>query len=265
MAWISPHARQQPVSARLSDPAASTQPSNGLPMRRQVLQGLGGALVGVSSSVFGSAAEAKDTDTEISIYFGTGNFWHLQHEFVYKEGSSSLSRRQSDITSVNGFAGGTKVGDLDRLCYSNFLNSPQYSKLMHGEVTQLLLPKDSLTEFATLFFQEVSQRKNIERSSEFRPQIGLRKGLKSELWPLIAAANVNGTKIEKGEGDETGSTAPDSPEIVYVYDSRFFPFRPAETYNQFKQDPIDKSFDADYKTLNPILKGIGTIASNGCP
>merc|ERR1712137_555377 len=60
---------------------------------------------------------------EVDVYFGVGNFFHLQHELVLKE-ALDLTRREGDITAVAGYAGGTKVGGLDRVCYSGLAGAP---------------------------------------------------------------------------------------------------------------------------------------------
>lgn len=199
---------------------------------------------------------------EVGLYFGVGNFHHLQHEFVIKE-ALLLGRRGPDITANAGFAGGTEVGAYDRVCYKRFASRPNYADLGHTEVVSVFLPLTSVGEFTKFYFDEVEKRFPKEDGSQYRPVIGVREGLKSEAYKLISEATPPRFKLVKGEGDEKGSFKQD---VVYVYDTRLFPFRPAELNNQFS-DTITQSateeYEIDYKELRNVMVKIGT-ATTGC-
>lgn len=197
---------------------------------------------------------------EVDVYFGGGNFHHLQHELVLKE-ALDLGRRAGDVTSVAGYAGGEKVGELDRICYSGFAGSPDYARLGHGQVVRVTLPKDKVADFARLYFGEFSKRKPFDKGAQYRASVGVRGGMKSPILPLIEEASEGKVKLVKGVGDEADNLGQD---VVYVYDTKRFPFRPAELSNQFQDDLPDK-FTSDYRALNDVLRKIGVIFTTGCP
>lgn len=202
----------------------------------------------------------KAVAKEVDVYFGSGNFYRLQHEFVLKE-ALALDRRAGDITSVAGYAGGTRVGELDRICFSSFGGSPDYKQLGQAQVVRVTLPDDAIPDFARIYFDELPNRKSFEQGGHYRAAIGLRGGVKSPVFPLIERANNGRLKLVAGEGDEPDTYGGDT---VYVYDSKKFPFRPAEVVNQFENDPPDV-YTSDYRGLRDVLKGIGYIFTTGCP
>eukprot|EP00930_Biecheleria_cincta_P025054 TRINITY_DN17876_c0_g1_i1.p1 TRINITY_DN17876_c0_g1~~TRINITY_DN17876_c0_g1_i1.p1 ORF type:complete len:323 (-),score=44.07 TRINITY_DN17876_c0_g1_i1:136-1077(-) len=206
------------------------------------------------------AKRKKDAVKDVDIYFGAGNFWHLQHEFVMKE-ALSLSRREGDISSLTGYAGGTRVGDLDRVCYSGILFAPDHVSLGHAQVVRLSLPPSSLPEFTELFLDEVERRKQPEQGSQFRACIGLRGGVDSkDFAPIREVCERRGVSIVKAKGDEPDNYGKSS---VYVYNSKLFPWRPAEQSNQFKDDPPER-YESDYKELGRKLTELGVIMNNSC-
>lgn len=218
------------------------------------------ALMG-SALLFGSSSQAVVAESEVDIYFGAGNFWRLQHEFVMKE-ALDLGRREGDITSVTGYAGGKRVGELDRICYSGWLGAPDHVSLGHSQVVQVSVPVEKIKDFVQLYLDEgVSKRKMSEKGPQYRAVIGLRGGMKSKYFPAIQEACEGKIKIVKGEGNE-----PDNFEkgTLYLYDSKFLPYRPAELGNQFRDDPPTK-YPADYHQLNDELEKLGILLNNGCP
>mmetsp|Transcript_96801 Transcript_96801/g.273536 ORF Transcript_96801/g.273536 Transcript_96801/m.273536 type:complete len:331 (-) Transcript_96801:95-1087(-) len=246
------------ASAQSAAPVAAPPPPSS---RRCALVGAGVGLAFVlASTQWGSRARAAEPEEEVAIYFGVGDFHRLQHELVLKE-ALALGRRGLDISSLTGFAGGLKVGEFDRVCYSGFGGSPEYSRLGHAQVVSLSVPEKRLAEFSRLFFDEVAKRRPSESGPEFRPLIGIRKGLGSPVMPLIEKGNAGRFKLVKGEGDEPGAF---DEGTVFVYDKRFFPARLAEVYNQFRDDPPER-YESDYRALNDILKKSGAFTTNGCP
>jgi len=224
------------------------------------VKGFTGALAAVvlaASVVLGAAGRAAAR--EVDIYFGVGNFYHLQYELVLKE-ALALERRGPDITSINGYAGGNKVGELDRICYSSALGYPGYAELGHAQVVQLTLPEENITAFAKLFFEEVPKRSASDKGPQFRPSVGLRRGMKSEFFKLIEQANNGSVKLVKGQGDDKGEEG-----VVYVYDTKYFPFRPAEIMTQFQNNSQEPNYTSDYNALGPVLKTQGQISLTGCP
>jgi len=214
-------------------------------------------MVLAASVMLGAAGRAAAR--EVDIYFGVGNFYHLQHEFVLKE-ALSLERRGPDITSINGYAGGIKVGEQDRVCYSGLGGYPGYADLGHAQVVQLTLPEENVSSFVKLFFQEIPKRTASDTGPQFRPSIGLRRGMKSEFFKLIEQANDGSVKLVKGEGDEKGEEG-----VVYIYDTKYFPFRPAEVMNQFQNSSQEPQYTSDYNAIGQVLKAEGQISITGCP
>jgi len=197
---------------------------------------------------------------EVDIYFGVGNFNHLQHEFVMKE-AVDLGRRGGDITSYTGFAGGLEVGELDRICYRDIPGFPNYARLGHCQVVSMSIPEARLPDFVTVFLDEVAKRKLAEKGNQYRPVIGIKKGVKAPLFPVIEQAGQGRWRFTPGQGNDSDVFGKDE---VYVYDSRLFPCRPAELYNQFADD-LPEQFTIDYKQLEKVLSGIGYVTGNSCP
>ena len=77
-------------------------------------------------------AFADDGELE-QVYFGAGCFWHVQHEFILAE-RNILNRKDSELTSLTGYAGGTQADKEGRVCYHNFNSIADYGKMGHGEV-----------------------------------------------------------------------------------------------------------------------------------
>eukprot|EP00931_Biecheleriopsis_adriatica_P010500 TRINITY_DN111576_c0_g1_i1.p1 TRINITY_DN111576_c0_g1~~TRINITY_DN111576_c0_g1_i1.p1 ORF type:complete len:304 (-),score=47.42 TRINITY_DN111576_c0_g1_i1:40-951(-) len=207
-----------------------------------------------------SRPKVARAETEVDIYFGAGNFWHLQHEFVLKE-ALDLQRREGDLTSVAGYAGGTRVGELDRVCFNGLAFAPDHVSLGHAQVVRVTLPVDSITDFTRTFADNVEKRKPSEKGSQYRAVIGLRGGVKSKYFPVIEDACKGRLKLVEGKGDEKDNFGENT---VYVYNDRTFPCRPAEVSNQFRNDPPD-IFDQDYTALNGKLQKAGIILRSGCP
>jgi len=76
-----------------------------------------------------AATTNSPVDAPLSVYFGVGCFWHVQHEFVAAE-KLLLGRTDSQITSKAGYAGGTKSFKDNRgndlVCYHNLQGQGDY-------------------------------------------------------------------------------------------------------------------------------------------
>lgn len=70
-----------------------------------------------ASSPAAPEAPAKEDDLQL-VYVGAGCFWHVQHEMVLAE-RELLGRSRDSFTSVAGYAGGTRVGKDETVCYHN--------------------------------------------------------------------------------------------------------------------------------------------------
>ena len=80
-----------------------------------------------------------------------GCFWHIQHEFIAAE-REILGRGDQELSSLAGYAGGTKTDKEGRVCYHNFQFMADYGKLGHGEVVGMTIPEANLVDFAKVYF-----------------------------------------------------------------------------------------------------------------
>jgi hypothetical protein len=123
--------------------------SSCLPMHR--------ALAAAPTSTAATSAVASTAQPVDNVYFGAGCFWHVQHEMVSAE-RSILNRKDGELTSLTGYAGGTNGGkggtDKEgRVCYHNFQSVADYGQLGHGEVVGIYIPRDTVGEFAEEYFK----------------------------------------------------------------------------------------------------------------
>jgi hypothetical protein len=126
---------------------AYTTPSHKPPSnRRAFLQSIAttSALLTIPSTA--TASDLQD------VYFGAGCFWHVQHEFVLAE-RNLLSRKDSELSSRTGYAGGFKTDEEGRVCYHNFQSVADYGKLGHGEVVGMSIPEEKVGDFAVEYFK----------------------------------------------------------------------------------------------------------------
>lgn len=111
------------------------------------------ALLGGRSPALADSTTPLQQSDE-SVYFGVGCFWHIQHEFVEAE-RTLLKRSDRQLTSLTGYAGGNKKFDMpgfDRVCYHNFQQVADYGRMGHGEVVGMQLPTDKIVEFSQVYF-----------------------------------------------------------------------------------------------------------------
>lgn len=102
-----------------------------------------------TTAVAASPAQASDALTPV--YFGVGCFWHIQHEFVEAE-RKMLGRKDNELTSLAGYAGGKATDGEGRVCYHNFQRVADYGKLGHGEVVGMNLPENQIVDFSKVYF-----------------------------------------------------------------------------------------------------------------
>jgi len=223
----------------------------------------------VSSSKRNAVEEEEQDILEntVSLYFGVGCFWHIQHEFVMAE-RSILERDDRHLTSATGYAGGTKTGSEGRVCYHNFQGIADYGKLGHGEVVHMKLPPNRVKQFAQLYFSlfdsDTGDRVDPQdRGPEYRSIIGIPEGVNSLYVPVIEeAANEMGFTLGAGNGNDPDTLGTKS---VYVYDSLQFPFYQAEVYMQFRDDFQSSPYGEDYNRLVEEALDDGRIVGTGCP
>ncbi|CAJ1425895.1 unnamed protein product [Effrenium voratum] len=173
--------------------------------RRSWMLGVGALL----ALTLGRPARAAD---EVDVYFGSGNFFRMQHEFVMKE-ALELGRREGDITSLAGYAGGKKAGPLERLCYNGLLGAPDHVSLGHAQVVRVTVPSAKLPDFTKTFLAQLPERQKATQGPQYRAAIGLRGGMDSKYFPLIQEVCEGKVKLVNGEGNEPDTFDTD---VVYV-------------------------------------------------
>ena len=96
------------------------------------------------------AASSAVSAADVSIYFGNGCFFHVQH-LMWEFESKILQLQENETTSVSGYAGGKAA---DTLCYHNANDFSDYGDLGHAEVASLTLSEEHLGPAATVFFRD---------------------------------------------------------------------------------------------------------------
>lgn len=114
------------------------------------------ALAADTTAAVAAAAASASTELE-NVYFGAGCFWHVQHEMIAAE-RSILQRKDNELTSLTGYAGGTNGKDRGtdkegRVCYHNFLSVADYGQLGHGEVVGISIPSNTVGQFSEEYFK----------------------------------------------------------------------------------------------------------------
>mmetsp|Transcript_5916 Transcript_5916/g.8364 ORF Transcript_5916/g.8364 Transcript_5916/m.8364 type:complete len:284 (-) Transcript_5916:209-1060(-) len=219
-----------------------------------------------------SPAMAEDTVVAAAgagedVYFGVGCFWHIQHEFIQAE-RDMLGRGDKELTSLAGYAGGTKTDGEGRVCYHNFKGIADYGKLGHGEVVGMTIPTSKIEDFTKFYFTLYSPRTGErvdpgDKGGEYRSLIGLPGGLNHPEYAKVeAAANAAGKKLVAGKGND-----PDTYQtgLVYVYDSKKFPFYQGEVYHQYHNDFQSPAYGKAYNNLADAAFDDGRIKTTGCP
>lgn len=93
------------------------------------------------------SSDPTATIDTMSVYFGVGCFWHIQHEIVQAE-KTILNRLAGHITALTGYAGSSKTGDNGLVCYHNSKRLALYGELGHGEAVNVNVPKSDYIKFA---------------------------------------------------------------------------------------------------------------------
>lgn len=206
---------------------------------------------------------------EISIYFGCGCFWHLQHGLVQAE-RRILNRTDHQLTSRAAYAGG-KAGALNgKVCYHNVNQVADYESLGHAEVVSLCIPSSSFKDFAieyTKLFDKNGYRPDqwSNRGSEYRNLIGFPGGVDSNFYlkQILDASKENGDKLAftQGLGDDE-----DRRGLVYIMNSNAFPSFVAEQYHQFHDGfAFGENYAQSYNGIAERLENKNVLGENNCP
>ena len=262
-------------SSSLSSSDVDSTTENMLSRRRMfqniVLGGVVAAGLTTTTAAQPAVAAATDDDGDdqlITVYFGCGCFWHVQHEFVEAE-KRILGRKDDELTVRAGYAGGNGGMKDDKVCYHNAGQVSDYGSLGHAEVVKLDIPEISFKDFALeyfLLFSKDGYRPDQfqDRGIEYRNLVGIPGGVKSPLAKvLVEASREGGDKLDfaKGKGDDADRRA-----LAFVMDTTDYPFYVAEQYHQFHDGfNLNENYPNSYNGLASKLAKAGTLGVSKCP
>jgi len=238
------------------------------PMSRRDTLGLGLGL-GLSGALPVLPALATDeVEQDVEVYFGCGCFWHVQHEFVMAE-QQILGRKNAQLTSLSGYAGGVAGARDGRVCYHNAGMVSDYGSLGHAEVVRLRVPPSQFSAFAEEYcklFDKNGKRpdQDGDRGLEYRNLVGIPGGTNSPLAKELVAASIRqGDKLDfaRGKGDD-----PDVRGTVFVMDTETYPFFVGEAYHQFHDGfAWGEDYPNSYNGLVKTVSRAGNLPSSTCP
>jgi peptide methionine sulfoxide reductase MsrA len=183
---------------------------------------------------------------DMNVYFGCGCFWHVQHAFVELE-MSALNRKGGAISARTAYAGGTRTGDHDMVCYHNGQNLADYGQMGHAEVVDLAVPESAFSALADKFWDVCPggvRQDTQDTGGEYRSVVGLPGGVKSPLMDKLKA-RAGEVKLVPGSGNEDDTLGSGN---VLVYDTKVFPAHVAEKYHQFHDDMME-SYGTAYGSM----------------
>jgi len=178
-----------------------------------------------------------------------------------------LGRKDNELTSLTGYAGGLKADKEGRVCYHNFQSIADYGKLGHGEVVGMMIPSSAIRDFAVEYFKlfgDVGERVDtMDKGGEYRSLLGLPGGRKHPMFDQVeAAARDRGMALVDGKGNDPDTLG---KRIVYVMDTKKFPFYQAEVYHQYHNDFLSAPYGKQYNDLADVGVDDGRIEITGCP
>ena len=98
---------------------------------------------------------------------------------------------------------------------------------------------------------------------EYRSLIGLPGGDTNPMYPEVEkAAIAKGMTLENGKGNDPDTLG---RKLVYVYDTKSFPFYQGEVYHQFHNDFQSPAYGKEYNDLINVALDNGRVEVTGCP
>jgi len=255
------------IAAALPTPSSLRSPQRSVIGGRHVAR-RGCFELGLALGLGLASLPALAADDEIEVYFGCGCFWHAQHEFVSAE-QSILRRKDAQLTSLAGYAGGNAGAKDGKVCYHNAGFISDYGSLGHAEVVRLRIPTSKYGAFAEEYFKLFDKDGNRpdqdgDRGLEYRNLVGIPGGANSPLAKELVQASIRqGDKMNfaKGKGDD-----PDVRATVFVMDTETHPFFVGEAYHQFHDGfAWGEDYPQSYNNLAKVVAKAGNLPASGCP
>jgi len=242
--------------------APASRLGNGAALSRRAL--LGSALAARIAPEIASAADEE----LISVYFGCGCFWHVQHEFVEAE-KTLLQRSDLSYTAHAGYAGGNKGAPNGKVCYHNAAQVDDYGGLGHAEVVGMTIPASKFGLFAQEYcklFDDKGYRPDQlgDRGPEYRNLVGVPGGTSSPYAKALVEASIKeGDRLDfaAGKGDDG-----DVRGLAWIMDTDKHPFYIAEAYHQF-HDGFNwcENYPNSYNDIAKKQLAAQGFKDSGCP
>ena len=220
-------------------------------------------------AVLAQGADSEDA-TSVQLYLGDGCYWARQHLFIESFEKAVLNRTDSELTSVTGYAGSTKLGAGGKVCYHNGQDIGDYSELGYAEAVALEVPTSSLVDLFSVYFKsfiEISpgvwaREDTADFGPAYRALVGFPGGMaNATMLKAMKAANLHNMTLSAGVGADPDTIGNNT---VFVMDSDKFPFMQAELCMQF-HDGIGAQYPDSYHNLRQTLLSTGRLQKTGCP
>mmetsp|Transcript_23277 Transcript_23277/g.57309 ORF Transcript_23277/g.57309 Transcript_23277/m.57309 type:complete len:136 (-) Transcript_23277:140-547(-) len=132
----------------------------------------------------------------------------------------------------------------------------------------MTIPQSKIKDFSALYFSLYNPRTKDrvdpqDKGGEYRSLLGLPGGTSHASYPLVEAeATKAGFKLVEGKGNDPDTLG---KQIVYVYDTKKFPFYQGEVYHQYHNDFQSPAYGKAYNLLADLALEEGRIKGTGCP
>lgn len=200
---------------------------------------------------------------DVGLYFGSGCFWHVQHELVAAE-REILGRSDAGLTALVGYAGGETPAAGGRVCYHSD-PANDYSDAGHTEVVYVSVPRNKVRAFAARYWRLFTgnggtDRKDVQDvGAQYRAAVGV-PGLDGAIIEDIRAAQTTTLELRNGSGSDGDSLGQG---LVWVYDASQKPFFQGELYHQFHSDMME-TYSVAYGDLKAAFVSAGKLRPTGC-
>ena len=122
---------------------------------------------------------------------------------------------------------------------------------------------DFAVEYFKLFGKKGERADPMDKGGEYRSLLGLPGGRNHPMFSKVEeAAAAAGMSLVEGKGNDPDTLG---KRLVYVYDTKKFPFYQAEVYHQYHNDFLSPAYGKQYNDLVDAALDDGRIKITGCP